>query len=97
MRVQEPQKRRSRLGETSSSKTELKPDQPFFIRTPCAPYEVPCFCSVVRIGRSGRGWADTAHTTEDNQRNGEGPKSRQHYQGQEYSVGRTGPGPYFCL
>ena len=25
---------------------------------------VPCFCSVVRIGRSGRGCADTAHSTE---------------------------------
>ena len=25
---------------------------------------MPCFCSVVRTGRSGRGWADTAHATE---------------------------------
>ena len=49
------------------------------------------FCSVVRIGRFGRGWADTAHTTEDNQRNEEGPKSRQ-----KYPVGRTGPGSSFC-
>ncbi len=54
------------------------------------------FCSVVRIGRSGRGWADTAHTTEDNQRSGEGPKFRQHYPGQKYPTDSTGPVSYFC-
>ncbi len=51
---------------------------PFFPPIRVSSHEV-ALCSVVRIGRSRRGWADTAHTTEDNQRNGEGPEFRQQY------------------
>ncbi len=51
-KAQESQKRRSRLGDDSSSKTGTNPARSF-ISTPCAPYGVPCFCSVVRIVRSG--------------------------------------------
>ncbi len=36
------------------------------------PHAVSVFCSVVRIGRSGRGWADTAHATELAEREGGG-------------------------
>ncbi len=119
-KAQETQKRRSRLGEDSSSKTELNPARPFYsnshfrlgdrefgwfsagvvtleIKTripegqrpvPSQPWATP---KVQGPSEIRRGWADTAHTTEGNQRNGEGLESRQQYQGQEYLVGRPGP------
>ena len=52
-------------GWESSHDPKQEPTQlGLLIRTPCAFMRPPVFCSVVRIGRSGRGCADTAHALE---------------------------------
>ena len=44
-----------------------------------------------RFEERGRGWADTAHTTEDNQCRKEGPQFRQQYLSQKYPTGNPDP------
>ena len=44
-----------------------------------------------RFEEMGRGWADTAHATEDNQRHKEGPEFRQQYLRQKYPTVKPDP------